>query len=184
MIRCLLLIGFLAALVSCSTPGGMATSGSARGYVVDFLVEGGGMQYFVKPMPFEDDALDVELELDITFRIAAAKSDSATLNFTIVGEQAPKTIDSICIEANSACQRPDRVRTMFVERHDDDLHARYTSMLSQQRLFSLMTDPAWTFRVWSGQRTYAFEASTRARKAIATTYSGIVEPSLSASPTP
>jgi hypothetical protein len=172
-------LSLLAMLVSsCISSGGMSPSGSARGYVVDFLVEGGGMQYFVKPIPLEDDEQGVEMNLDITFRIGAAQSDSTTMNFTLIGVKAPVRVDSACVGAAGSCQSLDRLRTMFIERHDDDVHARYTSSLGQQKLFMLMKDPVWTLRVWGGGQEFTFAISSRARKAIATTYTSVIEPTL------
>jgi len=135
------------------------------------------MQYFLKPIEFEDDEAGVDMNLDITFRIGTVGSDSATINFSMMGTLAPRAVDSACIEAGGTCTRLERIRPMFVERHDDEIHSRMTSTLGQQQLFASMRNAAWTLRVWSGDRRFDFVVSNYGRKAIASTYLGVIEPS-------
>lgn len=131
-------------LISC---GGIKPAGgkSGKNLYETFYVGEEGMQYFIKPLPFESK--NSELFLDITFRHKDKVQDSATINFSIKGKDLIKQIDTLTlftVTNNIAFSLPSsKIEYMFSERQKDDYVSRFSTKMPLIEIQKLFKNSEW-----------------------------------------
>ncbi|AFM05561.1 hypothetical protein Fleli_3230 [Bernardetia litoralis DSM 6794] len=142
LLSSLFCISFL--LTSC---GGIKPAGgkSGKNLYETFYVGEEGMQYFIKPLIFENR--DSELLLDITFRHKDTVQDSATLNFSIKGKDLIKQIDSLTLSNNINnlifSVHSANVEYMFAERIKNEYVTRFSTKMPLVEMQKLFKNSEW-----------------------------------------
>jgi len=116
----LFLLTFLVVLQGCFSVKPQASQAGNPLYE-SFFLEGGVMQYFIKPLEFEGK--NEELQLDVTLRDTKAAKSEATLNFSIFSENDLALADSMAIEFHAKRVAAGSISKLFFEK----THYRYTS---------------------------------------------------------
>ncbi len=151
------------ALAGCVSGRGMSDGGGGGDYHTFFVSEG-VTQYYIKPMEFESD--DEDMNLDITFRVGPATSDSAVVNFTVEGDRILKKVDVLTIDNGMDSVSTTATRNMFTEDRSGTIFARFTNSVPRSGLLSLFQKPEWKVRLKTGDTTVIYKATGSTRSTI------------------
>lgn len=150
-------------LFSC---GGIKPGGgkSANKLYETFYVGEEGIQYFIKPLTFKGE--NSELLLDITFRHKDKVQDSATLNFSIQGEELIKQIDTLTLSNSqlSSSIISSKIEYMFSERTKKGYISRFSTKIDLMNIEKLFKNSDWIINTKSKEtprKEYIFTSSTR-----------------------
>lgn len=142
---------------------------TAGGRFESFYLGNSLNQYFVKPIRFSASNNTKLAELDITFRIrdSILKTDSATVNFSVISDEKDTRPDSICLTgANDAKVLSKKVNPLFVERKGKKVLSRYTTNLPLQELKKTFLEEPISFIVYSQAKQEKYMSDRKARKAV------------------
>lgn len=136
-------------LTSCFTikPGVTKTG---KNFWEEFFVSEGVMQYFIKPLTFRNRA--DQLEIDFTFR---TKSDSATVNFSIISINPIDSPEKLTISNSSILVKINLLKTLLTENFSKKM-IRKSGKISCQDLRQLINDNQWTIVSYSKSETSKF----------------------------
>ena len=90
-----------------------------------FFVGDDGIQYFINPLTFKNDA-NGKMLMDITFRYKDKIKDSATFNISFIDKDVYRNIDSMKIKNDSVSIALTKFKYMFSEREKNEFNSRYS----------------------------------------------------------
>lgn len=139
---------------------------SGKNLYETFFVGEDGMQYFLKPLLFINQADGSKLKLDITFRYKDQIKDSAILNFTIQSPKIFKHLDFIEIKNSSFSIAQQHIELLFNEINKNDFLSRFSTKTSLENLNKLYQNNDWIIEIKNNKQTYVFKASKKTTKSI------------------
>jgi hypothetical protein len=157
---------FFMFLLACSSmkPG---SSGPSKGLFETFYVGDDGMQYFIKPLVFEDNSNRNKLEMDLLFRYKNEIKDSATLNLSLIGEIFIKEVDSLVLSNNKLKTVTNEVSLMFNEKGKEGFHSRCNTKVPFGEVVQLFENSDWKITVYGqNEQTITYLATKRTSKSI------------------
>jgi hypothetical protein len=111
----------------------------------DFYVSPGVMQYFIKPLSFNNK--EQNLDIDFTFRNV---SDSVTVNFSVYSNQENNKPDSLIISNELTTISICCPKTLVSEYVNKKHKLRQTGKLSLNELKALTKNNDWTITIQQG----------------------------------
>ncbi len=115
-----------------------ATTKTGKNLWEEFFVSPGVIQYFVKPLSFQNNN-DLFL-FDFTFR---NRSDSVTVNFTMENPKSITSPDQIYFLTNNDSVRISSIQTLLNEKSNDKFKLRKTGKISFVEFKQMMTQDKW-----------------------------------------
>lgn len=109
-----------------------------------FYVGDAGMQYFIKPLTFEEEnGHNERLHVDFTFRYKTEIKDSATINFSIESSAILKSANRIVIKGVDYETVSSKAVLVFNEKRKDIFVSRFTAKVNLKELALTLnsTDP-------------------------------------------
>jgi hypothetical protein len=152
----------------------MGSSGSASGDYLSFSVAEGVTQYFIRPLEFNSEG--EEGEIDFTFRDGKGDVDidTVTANFTLVSTTIRKTLDSLHIATDSTDSRSLRVITLYTEAKGDMVKSRYSAKLLRSEFFKLFHNPEWKIAVYSPSGSVSYKTPASTQRTVANLYRNLI----------
>ena len=141
------------------------SSKSAKNLYETFFTGEEGTQYFIKPLKFENNSKEL-LYLDVTFKHRKVIKDSATVNFSVLNNNAFNAIDSLTIANDKTVKTIKDINFLFSEKTNKGYKSRFSGKFPLQQVQSLFINPNWTLILYKEGNKTEFKASKRSRKSI------------------
>ena len=137
----------------------------------EFFLGENRYQYFIKPFVFSKDGAD--LSLDITFRYPQ-KSDTGTLNFTLITNEAQSKVTGIELANNHHTVELDDLKLVYTSREsDNEFHARYSTDIQSDEVVQLLSDSDWTMKLIYQKGSDLFHPARRSQRILSQLQSGL-----------
>ncbi|MFA0964467.1 hypothetical protein AB9P05_21855 [Roseivirga sp. BDSF3-8] len=143
-----------------------ASAKSGKKYFETFYVGAEGTQYFIKPLSLDSDESGEELLVDVTFRYKDEVRDSAIVNFSVIGREIYKAIESLRIMNDGVSISDTHPELIFNERKNDEFVSRFATKLPLGKVKELFENDEWQFQLYTDKGTITFEPTGKASKAI------------------
>ena len=140
------------------------SSKSAKNLYETFFTGEEGTQYFIKPLKFENNSKEL-LYLDVTFKHKKVIKDSATVNFSILNNNAFNDIDSLIIGNDKKATTIKNINFLFSEKTNKGYKSRFSGKLPLQQIQTLFTNSNWKLTLYKENNT-KFTASKKSKKSI------------------
>lgn len=145
-----------------------STTKSGKNYFETFYVGKDGVQYFIKPLLFENIESKEDMVVDITFRYKDEIRDSAIVNFSIKSSAIYKNIDSLKVSSKDFKIRNNNVSLLFNEKTKKGFTSRFTTKIALKEIKFLFNENEWNFILYNSTQKNRFKPHRRASKAIST----------------
>ncbi|TAF67540.1 MAG: hypothetical protein EAZ55_04295 [Cytophagales bacterium] len=133
-----------------------------------FFIGERGLQYFIKPISFEDNLAKTTLEIDITFRYKNEIKDSATVNFFLISKEVIKQIDSLHIINPIGRIQTKNIQFLFVEKRKDLFYSRFTTQYSLKDICEIFKNQDWLIiGYFTNKTSRKFQPSAKTLKNLA-----------------
>lgn len=142
------------------------TTKSGASLFETFYVGNDGMQYFIKPLLFTDDAAKEDLVMDFTFRYKDEVKDSAIVNFSIKSPFIYKSIDSLSISNSIIEIKNERIDLLFNEKTSKVFVSRFSTKVSLKDLNQLFKSNEWDVILYNQNEPQKYMSHKRTKKAI------------------
>jgi hypothetical protein len=164
-IKLISLFSVLLILSSCFSIKPSSTK-SGKNYFETFYVGDNGTQYFIKPFLFNNNILDENLLLDITFRYKNELKDSSIINFSIKSSVIYKSVDSIKISNNLFTVKNNKIELLFNEKTKSGFLSRFSTKISLKETKELFQVDTWEMLVFQKNKSTKYEPNKKTKKAI------------------
>ncbi|MDG4717077.1 hypothetical protein [Winogradskyella marincola] len=138
------------------------STGKVSKYIEDFYLGDGNMQYFVKPIDYEDANYKIT-KLDATFRRIDKKTDSVTVNFNIYLKNDDK-VSNIEIKEGLSTYETDKISTFFTKRDDDLINHRLSIKLPYEFYLKNLLNGTHSITITSEKDSNKISPSKRSKK--------------------
>jgi hypothetical protein len=130
-----------------------------------FFVGEQGTQYFIKPIPFKNEAGE-KAELDFSFRYRSEVKDSVTINMTFYNKDLIKSIDSCRLSNDVLSFKLRSLSLLFLEREGKTNNLRYSGKASLADVTKLFGQEKWTIMVHFPKSSAKYLPSSKTSKKI------------------
>ncbi len=152
-----LTVGLIILMTSClSEKNGSSKSGV--NLFETFFVGEDGIQYFIKPLTFNDYNKN-RLILDITFRYKDKIKDSVFVNISFLNTEIIRDIDSIRLSNNTATIVSKNIKYLFTERKQSKFNSRFTTKNPLLDIYRLFDNENWTITVYNKKTNSKYYSS-------------------------
>jgi hypothetical protein len=139
-----------------------STSGKISKYIEDFYLGDGNMQYFVKPLEYQD-INEKETTLDATFRRIEKQTDSVTVNFNILLKTDHK-VQNVTITNINNNYSASTVETFFIKKEDDLINHRLSIKVPYNFYYDNLLSNSHKIFVKSSSDSNTIEPSKKTQK--------------------
>jgi hypothetical protein len=154
-------------LFSGCASSGPSSAGSTEKYFETFFVGEEGMQYFIKPLEFDESEGEGSLEIDLLFRYKNEIKDSSTINLSIISEDIIKDIDSLVLSNGVSSTISDQVNLMFNEKKKRLFYSRFSCKVPFKDVVALFENTSnWQVAIHSKGVMRSYSATKKTTKTI------------------
>lgn len=143
-----------------------ATERSAGGLFETFYAGDKGTQYFIKPLSFRNRDKGKELNIDFTFRYKDTANDSVIINYSVLGEDIYRSMDSLKINSNNAQVVLENTDHMFSRKKRKDFESRFTTKEMLSNIKNLFDHDDWELILYKQDISINFETPRRTKRKI------------------
>ena len=147
LIKYIFVFGIIIALQGCLSINLAGVKSSGKLYET-FYTGDGGTQYFIKPLPFKNEAKE-RLKIDLTFRNGGKIEDTVIVNLSLFNKGLLKKIDSLSIDNGSFNLVIKSIHNLFREKNKDQFVERFTAIAALPGLTELFKKNKWNIRIYS-----------------------------------
>ena len=142
-------------------------SGRSGKLYQSFYVGEDGVQYFIKPLKWKNDA-NSSFEADFTFRYKEGTSNDASVKMTLVeGIKLVKSVKKITISSSTGSVSLDSLSTLFLEKAGDNYVKRVSAHCSFEDLRSMFESDEWKIEVEGHGKAVFEDTPSKTQKKIA-----------------
>ncbi|TVR86684.1 MAG: hypothetical protein EA411_09805 [Saprospirales bacterium] len=143
----------------------------AGGDYDQFFLGDNQFQYFIKPISFSSETSS--LSLDITFRHPET-GDTATVNFTVAGDEPQTKVKAIQIENGEQSIRSEDLEIIYQRSPSGGTYVmRYSSHFAPDEMIQQLGNPEWKVKVTFESDDQVFKAERRTRRVLNRLKSGL-----------
>ncbi len=142
-----------------------ASTKTGKNLYETFFVGEEGVQYFIKPLTFEN-LEEEQLNIDMTFRYKNEVKGKSDIKMFVLSDKVYKKMDSLLINNGQTQKIIKEVDFMFSEKTKKGFQSRFSTKISLADLQELFKGADWTIEAHQGNQKNTFKTSLRTQKAI------------------
>jgi hypothetical protein len=155
-------------LTSCTSVKPATTKGGMK-FFETFFVGNEGTQYFIKPMAFQNEDKNTNLQIDFTFRYKDKVRDTAIVNFSIFSTTIYKSVDGLTLSnGKTGGVFLERAELVFNEKTKKGFVSRFSTRLPLKSLKQTFDQDNWIISVHQKEQLVKFFPEKKTKKKINT----------------
>lgn len=139
---------------------------SGKNLFETFYVGDDGIQYFIKPLLFENIQNKEEIHVDFTFRYKDKVKDSVIVNLSFQSYNILRIIDSLFISNANQRISSKNNKLLFNEKRKGLIISRFTTKFSLTEFSGMFDNNDWKIIVYKNKTYDTFFSKSKTKKAI------------------